>query len=277
MANLNVELPCIAKVILSDNGGINYKENVQFEGLLRAHGLGFFDFGSMYHSRIDEYFDKKYPNIEGKPFSVRYDSIDRKTNFDISVRETYRVLTLLRNAISHRKSSISDKGHFVEFCYYKGNNEKSLRINFFCLKILWGIAFLVSRLSDAAVDAYHQVMISAMYNSAIKGVETINDEHGQKVFLKEHDGLGLDQFKWHSRNHVFLNFTPYKGGKVRIPKLERGIHDTRFDYYFSLDGKSFLVPDEFLRDDGSIEHGDLMKWESFNDLLKNFKPTRIYI
>lgn len=262
---MNMILPEVSEVRKNENGGNTILSEHVVNIFSQRPKLNFYEENIMVHSLIDSWLDKMSPDLEGESFSEKYKLLSGRHEYNIPILETYRILTLLRNAVVHNRSEINLEKGMVHFSYSFGKRGKlnCLRINSSYLKVLRGIAFIVSRLSGE-IDAYHQLIISAMYGSVVNGLATMADRHGAKVPLDSCNGFNLSDFKWQSRYRCFQELGEVVDDKVSISRIR--ISDIRVgvDYFLSFDGKDFIVPGEILNDDNIIDIGELMGWEFLN-------------
>jgi len=234
---------------------------------------GFFIKHILTHSLLDAALDSENPEIENKSFMEKYNSLPSGTSFESATKETYRILTLIRNVITHNKSKLEESENGIKFSYkqHQKNNMLTIRISWKCLAILYAIAVIRSKLNPPA-DRYHQLIISAMYASAFPGVYEFSDVQHSK------SGIPLQQvtldrgIKWRRRYRVtntVLNFSP-TDNMVKITNRHR-IHPEESwagdEYLVFLDEQHYLVPGEFLDENGEICKSELVSWRRLNEVI----------
>lgn len=198
-------------------------------------------------------------------------SLPDGNDYEVAVKETYRILTLLRNVITHNKNKLaSDVGKLV--CSYDKIGPRKqvvpiyLDISYGSLEILYSIALMRSKL-EGDVDRYHQLMISAMYSTAVSQVAEFSDEY------KASSGVGLRavcldrQIKWKRRYRVVSPEFAIHNDGIKFSKFSVEEPWAAAEYVFTEGASSYVVPGEFLDENGYIHRKDFLLWESVNKII----------
>jgi len=82
----------------------------------------------VFFSIIDAFIDINYPHLEGQSFAKKYCDLQATNDIEIMIKETYRILKILRNASIHSKNAISVRNNniIVVDYEYKGTTFKTL-------------------------------------------------------------------------------------------------------------------------------------------------------
>lgn len=237
--------------------------------------LGFYLRHTLIHSLLDAVFESENPDLEDKGYVTKYKSLPEQNSYEIAVKEAYRVLTMLRNVITHNKSQLGWVDGRLVCSYEKIDKKKKkktpihLDITMKGLSILYGIALMRAKLKGE-VDLYHQIMVTAMYNTAFGCVAEFKDEYRDSSG-KELGAVCLKRpICWVRRYRVETPQFVIQADKVRftvydLPESELTLGGV--EYLFTLDGCEYLLPGEFLGDDGSISKADLACWKIINKII----------
>jgi len=238
--------------------------------------VGFYLRHTIIHSLLDAVFESENPDLEDKGYVFKYKSLPEQNNYEIAVKETYRILTMLRNVITHNKSQLSWIDERL-VCSYKTKRKTPIHLDITAdgLSILYGIALMRSKLKGE-VDRYHQIMVAAMYNSAVACVAEFKDEYraDKGVELRK---VSLDRpIRWERRYRVESPEFVVQGDNLKFSiydVTEPGRSPGGDEYLFDLDGCEYLVPGEFLDFDGTISKSELECWQPINKVI--IQPYRV--
>lgn len=269
MGGIKFPTPAVINVTFDDQGGATHHYPVI--SLAPQAPLRFFLKHTLIHSLLDAVFESENPRLENKGYVSKYKSLPEGNDYEMAVKETYRILTLLRNVITHNKSRLaSNVGRLV--CSYEKIGPKKqvipiyLDASYDSLEILYSIALMRSKLKGS-VDRYHQLMISAMYSTAVAQVAEFSDEY------KASSGIGLKavcldrQIKWNRRYRVVSPEFAIHNDRIKFSKITVGEPWAGAEYVFTDGASSYVVPGEFLDEDGYIPMKDVLLWESVNKII----------
>lgn len=271
MGGIKFPAPSIITVTFDEDKGSTH--NFPIISLASQYSIGAFLKHIMIHSLLDAVFESEYPQIENKGYVDKYKALPEENNYDIAVKETYRILTMVRNVITHNKSKLSfADGRLV--CSYERkmrNRETpiSLDISISGLEVLYSIAVMRSKLKGE-VDRYHQLMIAAMYNTAVTKVVDFQDECLQSTGIPLRTICISRKVRWNRRYRVTSPEFEIQGDNIRFTKFivsepEQGWAGD--EYLFSENGSDYIIPGEFLDDVGSIDRKDLVSWKMINKVI----------
>lgn len=270
-SGVHLPSPEIIDTALTENG-ISTKSSLYINLSGQGPSLGFYIKHILIYSLLDAAFESDIPSLEDKGFTKKYSSLPCDTNFDIAVKETYRILSFIRNVIIHNKSKLSSSNGQIKISYKKRNDRKkkdiyfALDMNHKALNILYSIAVMRAKL-NGNVDNYHQIIISAMYKSALEHIKEFSDEykdeHGTDIV-----NINLQEIKWTRRYRVMSpvfedgdDFIKIK----RIPNMEEWAGD---EYVISYKDVMHIIPGECIRDDGIVAKSEIDFWVSLNDVIR---------
>lgn len=230
----------------------------------------------MIHSLLDAVFESENPGLEDLGYVQKYKKLPESNAYEIAVKETYRVLTMVRNVITHCKSKLaSAEGRLVCSYMKKSNRNKelipiSIDITSGGLNILYSIAVMRSKLKGD-VDAYHQLMIVAMYNSAKGKVADFQDEYRFSSDIPLRTVSTSQGVRWSRRYRLIAPDFIADEDSVRFTRFSVPEQDQAWagdEYLYSEDGSDYIIPGEFLDEDGSIFRRDLVNWKVKNKVIR---------
>lgn len=207
---------------------------------------------------MDVFIDCLQSNIEGKSFENRYDSFNTSADdFRVIVKQVYRILTLMRNTIVHRRSESKitsnvyswgdrSKPKYME-CTYEG----ILYLNTLTILLIeyWTNE---NRYSLSMIAAYYEKLRSEIIFYADKLGSTL-DSISPTVKLN---------LMRRYRNDVTLTDADNSSGSFNVDRMVIQPEENAVDeFYVTWNGMHYLIPGEILGDESSIKFSTLRGWE----------------
>lgn len=271
MGGIKFPEPSIITITNDDRGST---QNFPIISLAPTYSIGAFLKHIMVHSLLDAVFESENPDLENRGYVQKYQALPEENNYEMAVKETYRILTMVRNVITHNKSKLAFTGDRLVCSYDKVVRNKpaiplSLNISLGGLEVLYATAVLRSKLKGE-VDRYHQLMITAMYNTAVASVTDFQDEYRHSKGIGLRHASVVRQIRWNRRYRVMSPEYEDQGDTVRftkfmVPEPESGWAGD--EYLFNENGSYYIIPGEFLKDDGSINKKELSSWKMINRII----------
>lgn len=222
------------------------------------------------HSLIDAVLESENPELENTGYITKYKNLSKRNDFEIVINETYRILSFIRNIITHNKSKLIIENGRLKCSYVKsstrGPRDLSLDISHSSLSILFAIAMLRSKITGEA-DKYHSLIISAMYKSALSGILEFSDEYTSTTQSRLSEINIVEGVKWRRRYRVKPQHEKFNGEKIkfaRYPKLDEYSGD---EYEFVHNNEIHIIPGEALDNNGEIPMQDALEWRITNKAL----------
>lgn len=272
MGGIKFPAPSIIKVTFDEEGIATHHHKLI--SLAHQTSIGAFLKHTLIHSLLDAVFESENPHMENQGYVTKYKALPEENNYEMAVKETYRILTMVRNVITHNKSKLSFADGRLVCSYEKIGPRKQeipirLDISSGGLEILYSIAVMRSKLKGE-VDHYHQLMIAAMYNTAIAKVADFQDEYRHGTGIPLRTVCISRQIRWNRRYRVTSPEFEIHGDSIRFTKfivseLEQGWAGD--EYLFNENGSDYVIPGEFLDDVGSIDRKELMSWKMINKII----------
>ena len=203
---------------------------------------------------LDFHVDAVYPDLEGKGYREKYENLPAQGDYNLILRQLFRVAKVIRNALVHNQSSFAISDGKVSVDYRRGKHH-------FCLKMSWEAfkdfhtAIVMYVRGEMGKGSYFLGIMRSMYASILAGITQFNDEFGSAL---EQPTTGI-KMKRHVRQIVL--HPPYEtcGDALRFPSAARQIAEWEgLDLYIVHRGEEFLVPREALDEDLSITEHDLI-------------------
>lgn len=254
-AGMSIKYPKICYITLDENGNskmyiesnliqgkrVNVEQNQQMKFL-------------MLFTLLDFHVDASYPELEGKGYREKCESLPTQGDYNLILRQLFRVAKVIRNALVHNQSSfvISEGEISVNYCRGKYH---------FCLNMSWEefqdfqTAIVMYVRGDMGKGSYFMGIMRAMYASILEGITQFNDEFGSAL---EQPTAGI-KMKRHARKIVM--HPPYEtcDDALRFPNAVcETLEWEGLDLYIVRNDKEFLVPREALDENLSITEHDLI-------------------
>lgn len=208
----------------------------------------------MIFALLDFHIDATHPGMEGKSYKKKYENLPAIGDFDLILRQLFRVAKVVRNALVHNPSAFSVSGGNVAVGYTFGGTSFSLQMSAEALTNFYTMIVMYLK-GDMGKGGYFLGIIRSIYRSFLAGLGSFSDEFGSSL---EQPSAGTI-IKPHVRQ-VFLN-PEHKAENARIHIVipERKIQEWEgMDFQISHNGDDFLIPSEALDSDFSISEHDLV-------------------
>ena len=261
-SNFRLLIPQIREINLSQNGTRTIY--IAIEDSVSSISIDFENnpilLSMITFSLIDTFIDLKYPQLEGLSFKRKYEKLDHNV-----LREIYRILKLLRNAVVHMKSAVEFKDDSCVISYTWKNTSFYLELNKIAYRTLITLAFILIKVQ--VENIYHfkyiQALIHSYYNEIRKSIK-IQDEFGDNLESISYDiTLNFSPIRYQVKNPSIKE----EYGTLIIEIVDNDI--SRFaDYVIRLNGKDYLIPNEALKAD-RIAISELPDW-TYLELRKIF-------
>jgi len=218
-SNLQLLLPTISYLEINENGGIsstssytlNFSEN-QLQGNWVLVQQIFF-------SLLDSVIDLQNSNLEGDSFSKRYRGLPSDSNHKIIFKEMYRLMRIVRNAIVHNKTAISNDNTGILINYLNQHNKKILlKVSHRGLRLINTINFLLCVLLNRK-DGYSEHILNMYYHDLRNEISSFSDEFKKELI----------------ETSTPISFNPYYIHRVK---------NTKFKYINNNNMLSLVVLDE---------------------------------
>jgi len=208
----------------------------------------------MLFALLDFYVDATYPDMEGKGYREKYKNLPAQGDFNLILRQLFRVAKVIRNALVHNLSSFAIADGHVNVDYKRGKEHFSLKMSMEAFTD-FHTAIVMYIKGDMGKGNYFLGIMRSIYANILAGITHFNDEFGSTL---EQLSAGI-RMKPCVRQVVL--HPPYEtsGGVLRFAIAERQIPAWEgMDLYIVHNGEEFLIPREALDEDLSIAERDLI-------------------
>ncbi len=208
----------------------------------------------MIFSLLDFYVDSSYPNMEGKSYKRKYESLPVHGDFELIFRQLFRIAKVIRNTLVHNPSSFSINDSCLNTSYNYKKTNFSVIITLEALRDYYTAVIMYLK-GDMGKGSYFLGIIRSIYRNVLAGIRGFSDEFGDSL---ETPSMGVE-LKPRIRN-VFVNPShEMNEGRVKITTPERELPEWEgMDFYISHRGDDFLIPREALDSALSISEHDLV-------------------
>ena len=215
---------------------------------------------------LDIFIDTKYPNLGGQTFSRKYQNLPSSTCREIILKELYRIMKLIRNAVVHPHSSLYISDNTINISYNYKNTNFQLATG--KLNLVYTLSVLLVKYVGCEAK-YIDGFLCGYYNEIFSNIR-ISDENGSSLhslplqcsaFTKRIRNIVLDPEIYFRNNHIRITF-------FDLPEQETAY--STCDYLVSLNGQYYIVPEEILSQlNGLISRESLKDWE-LKECLEDF-------
>lgn len=261
--NLRVHLPGFREVELTEG-----KKNIKIE---LCSYLGQADIESniiltttIFFTLLDSYLDVKYPTLEGLSFAAKYRNLPSSNDYDVILKEIFRVLKIFRNATVHSKSAITRNNDRIIVAYNHNGRLFHLEINEMCVELIYTVILLI--IEDNNYCPIHRIgMLRKYFNDIKANIFSISDEFGNQNLQNINNGVVL---KWRVR-YLLTNpeFSVDKeNGIIKVNRFDYSYDSYSADYLIDIEGIKYILPDEILDNNGEIIIQDIAQWELLSSI-----------
>lgn len=265
-SDLNIKLPEIRKVTLSDNGSnctLNLYDSLSFNATKLNRNLIITNLIAF--SLLDGFIDNKYPHLVGLSFKKKYDSLPYSTDIEIVTKETFRLMKLIRNTIVHNSDNITIHGTSYNFSYSmtQMNTPFNLDISHTTLSNLITIILIISKDSlDYANTTYFNGFLRVYYDDLRNDIllcGNLTDDITNKFSCLLDISTEI-RIKRHVRYLVENPEYNIQGYDISITPYNPGLKEYGVDYKVKYNDSLYLIPSEALNSKNNILITELNKW-----------------
>lgn len=213
----------------------------------------------LFFALFDAFVDNIDSSLEGLSFKKKYVSLPSTTDRDIIIKELFRFLRVLRNAMVHNPSGIDftvnscivNRYSFRKYSYESEISKAGLVLIYSLIVLLID--------SHDRLNEYTMSILRSYFDDILEEIHIFNDDFG--------NGLGSigngRRLKRKIRNRI-VNATSIKNDTINIIRYQTTKEQQPFssaDYIFDYNKKKYLIPDEILSSTSSIQLSDIKSWE----------------
>jgi len=212
----------------------------------------------MLFTLLDFHVDSTHPELEGKSYRQKYLNLPIQGDYNLILRQLFRMAKIVRNSLIHNQSSfaIADGHISVDYTHHQQQ---------FCLKMSWEAfndfhtAIVMYVKGDMGKGNYFLGIMRSVYASILAGITQFNDEFGDAL---EQPMTGIKMKRYvrqvilHPPYEKFDDALRFPGAAFQIAEWEE------IDLYFIHNGMEYLLPREALDKNLSItEHDLISNWK----------------
>lgn len=212
----------------------------------------------MIFALLDFYVDATYPGMEGMSYKKKYENLPVGGDFELILRQLFRVGKVIRNALVHKSSAFRiDDGH-LKVNYSRYNNKKktdfSVKMSLAALAD-YHTAVIMYLKGDMGKGGYFLGVVRSIYRSVLAGIQSFADDIASPL---EEPSAGIEIAP--RVRQVFTNpGYEVEQGRIRVVIPEnKTLTWEGMDFYIVINGDDFLIPSEALDDALSISERDLV-------------------
>ena len=203
---------------------------------------------------LDFHVDSTYPGLVGKGYREKCENLPALGDFNLILRQLYRVAKVIRNSLVHNQSSFTVTNEIVSVDYAHGKHHFVLKISHDSFTS-FHTAIVMYIKGDMGKGNYFLGLMRSLYGNIMAGITQFSDEFGS-VLERPSSGIKMKR----SVRQVVMN-PPYEicGETLRFPIAEWETPDWEgMDIYIVKNGEEFIIPREALDDNLSITERDLI-------------------
>lgn len=239
-------------------------------GTIRMHSCFFVDAASgrrasieqnlqmkfmMVFGLLDFYLDSCHLGLEGKSFRQKYLCLPAQGDYDLMLRQLFRITKLIRNALIHNPSSFMSANGWLDVSYHFRGTEFSIKISHDALVYLQTAICMYVK-GDMGKGSYFLGIMRSTYRNMVDGIQTFSDDIGGALEIPSH-GVALQTIvrEIHVNPRCETN-----GGRIRflVPKRKKSAWEG-WDFYVHRQGNEYLVPMEAMDEGFSMDEQILIR------------------
>lgn len=270
-SNIENDFPEICGTTQSQDGGITVSDSIHVNmspNQLRGQEL---ISRTILFIVLDTLLDLWNSEIEEKSFKERCNSLHTATNLDKSIKYTYRIMRIIRNALVHAKNSIQyvEGKTKIEIPNRNGRDIQKITYKQPALSYLNTIILLLLK-NRTVKDRYFESILSSYYNLLYSEIIEFNDDISEPFSAIHCDVLIKPKRRyrvevpsdWESPRNM-----GYAIKRVEINEIEIGWASDEF--LIKREEDFYLIPGETIDDNSyiSIEQMDKWKVSPMNSLI----------
>jgi hypothetical protein len=267
---MSIRYPDIRHVTINKDGGINHyisaclmtgtrvsiEQNQQMKFM-------------MMFTLLDFYIDSNYPDFEGKTFAQKYKDLPSENDFDLMLRELFRIAKVIRNSLVHNPSSFKIFDGKLDISYQFRGTDFVVKMSLDALSSFYTSLVMYTK-GDLGKGDYFLGVMRSIYKRILDGVSCFSDEFSSELNTPP---IGL-KIKPYAREIIMNPEYVFKDSQIQIKIAERTAPEWQgSDFYIKHNGYEVLVPMEALGSDLMISETELLnKWKyesSFPPIRKN--------
>lgn len=208
----------------------------------------------MIFTLLDYFIDATYPELEGKSFSQKYKAIPESNDYQLMLRELFRIAKLIRNSLVHNSSSFTIKNEKLDVNYSFRGTKFCLVMSFSALNDFY-TAIVMYVKGDLGEGAYFHGIMRSIYSNMISSIDYVSDEFSKEI-NKPSNELKIMPYV----REILINPThTIRDNKIKFEIDRKHPEWQGFDVYLKKENNEYLVPMEALNIDKEIDESDLFK------------------
>lgn len=208
-------------------------------------------------SLLDVLVDRRFPHLEGKSLRKKYLSLPSYNDHQIMFKEIYRIMKVFRNAIVHSKTSVSKNSNGFSIDYEYNSSHYKLTIERRALGLIFSMIIHYTRLVDSP---YITGILRTYYDQVLSGIAVLLDDINSPL-APISDALRLKVRRYRTKDRAYRfdeRANALLISRYEFDGPEQGT--AHLDYYVTVDGQLYLIPDEALDSSGAIARADMEEW-----------------
>ncbi|WP_405077634.1 hypothetical protein [Pectobacterium versatile] len=211
-------------------------------------------------SMFDFYIDSKYPELEGKSYSHKYKKLPDENDFDLIIKELFRIAKVIRNSLVHTPSKFEFQQGRLNINYSFNNVDFSFKIPVDSLTDVYTLIIMFIERRNNETEYFIRIA-RYMYKNIINDIEEFSDEFKHKLRLAN----GLLTLVPYQRFRVLKTKFEVNEGVLKITESKNIKNHIKshqsYDFCVELGEDVYIIPLEELDDDFSISINELTPWK----------------
>lgn len=215
----------------------------------------------MMFTLLDFYIDSNHVGLEGSSFAHKYRNLPSEGDYDLMLRELFRIAKVIRNSLVHKSSSFRVLDGVLDVRYEFKGTDFGVKMSADSLSNFYTSLVMYIK-GDLGQGNYFLGIMRSIYKSITDGISYFADEFGGSPNTPS-PGLKIKPYV----REIFMN-PEYvlKDDHVQINITERNTPEWQgIDFYIEHNREKILVPEEALGPGLTIHIVDLLndwKYES---------------
>ena len=210
-------------------------------------------------SLFDFFIDSNNPSLEGYSFSKKYKKLRFDNDYDLVLRELFRIAKVMRNSLIHNPSSINELEGGIKVAYKFNETNYCLEISSCGLSKFYTLLIMYIR-GNLGSGAYFMGITRSLYEVIVNEINVFSDE-----FLGNLNEP-LAGLKINPSNRLVIINAPYivekECIKIEFDRINAAAEWEGVDYNIKYKEGNFLIPEESLNNELTINEDVLFNnWE----------------
>lgn len=260
-SNIGLHFPRINELELKENGAkhvyirsMNDLWQSHIDDNLMMHIL-------LFYSLLDAYIDYLYPKLEKSNFINKFKNIPANDDYQIILKEIYRVLQIFRNGLirDDRSLSFDEESGIIKIKYKNNNIDYMMELKIYGLELIY-TTILYSLKENENPDKYKIGILRTFFDDINKNILALEDNFSNGLFNIS-SGIRL---KRDLRYKVLNPEVKYNKYEIVIKKIEDNMFVNEsydIDYIINNNDIKYIIPNELLKTKNSISLNELEKWK----------------